>query len=332
MPRKNTSPRGGREPETTYLVTGGAGFIGSHLAEFLVGRGRRVIVLDDLSTGRRENLATLTECGHFELVVGSVCEQALVRPLVARADVIFHLAAAVGVRVILEQPLASLKTNIEGTLVVLEEAARHACPVVLTSSSEVYGKNENIPFAEENDIVLGSTTIRRWGYACSKALDEFLAFAYHGDRGLPVTAARLFNTIGPRQTGRYGMVVPRFIDQALAGEPLTVYGDGMQTRCFTYVSDVVEALYRLSLEPAAAGRVLNIGTREETTILELARKVRRLCRSKSRIQHIPLDKAYARGFEDMRRRVPDLARIEALIGYRPRVTLDEALEKIIVSR
>jgi len=314
-----------------YLVTGGAGFIGSHLCEYLAGKGHRVTVLDDLSTGSRDNLSRLQKNPEFQLVVDSVLNRPAVEELVREADVIFHLAAAVGVRTVIERSLHSLKTNIDGTANVLEAASSSSRKVIFASTSEVYGKNENIPFAEENDIVLGATAIRRWGYACSKALDEFLALAYFTEQKVPVVIVRLFNTIGPRQTGRYGMVVPRFIGQALAGRPITIYGDGRQTRCFTYVSDVVDALYLLSGKNSVAGCVFNIGTREEISILQLAEKVKALCRSNSRITHISPEKVYLEGFEDMRRRVPDLTRVEKAIGYRPGVTLDEALRKIIAS-
>lgn len=332
MSRKSTSPPGSRVPERHCLVTGGAGFVGSHLCELLVARGDRVTVLDDLSTGCRENLAGLAGRPGFELVIGSVRDPDCLRPLVRRATAVFHLAAAVGVRTIVEKPLDSLLTNIEGTQNVLAAAAdAGGRPVLITSSSEVYGKNENIPFAEDNDLVIGATTIRRWGYACSKALDEFLAFAYAAEQGVPAVVTRLFNTIGPRQTGRYGMVVPRFVGQALAGEPLTVFGDGRQTRCFTYVADVAAALAVLIGHPAAVGGVFNIGTRDEISIIDLARKVKRACNSASPIRLVAPEDAYGPGFEDMRRRVPDLERIERLIGYRPRVSLDEALARIIAA-
>ncbi len=316
-----------------YLVTGGAGFIGSHLCEHLLEAGCRVTIVDNFSTGRRENISRIQDNPACAVVTGDVCDPAILKEVLRfRPEMVIHLAAAVGVRTIIEHPLRSLKTNIEGTLNVLDAAlSAGKCPVIIASTSEVYGKNDNIPFAEENDIVLGSTATRRWGYACSKALDEFLGLAYFSEHGLPVTIVRLFNTIGPRQTGRYGMVVPRFIEQAFSGRAITVYGDGRQTRCFTYVSDVTGAIIRISTEHGLAGNVFNIGTREEIAIIDLARKIKTLCRSKSSIQNIPPEKVYADagGFEDMRRRVPDLSRVEQAIGYRPQVTLDEALRKII---
>ena len=314
-----------------YLVTGGAGFIGSYLCEFLLTEGHQVMAVDDLSTGRLQNVKAIRTHPSFQLFLDTVLNPEILDSIIFRSDVVFHLAAAVGVRTIIENPLQSLKTNVEGTLNVLEAAARHKRKVILTSTSEVYGKNENVPFSEENDIVLGSTATRRWGYACSKALDEFLALAYASEKKIPVIIVRLFNTIGPRQTGRYGMVVPRFIAQAMAGKPITVFGDGKQTRSFTYVSDVVEALYRFAAEQNIASGVFNIGTREEISIGDLAGKIKRLCRSDSRIIHVPLDKAYRDGFEDMRRRLPDLSRTEKAIGYSPKVSLDEALKKILAS-
>ncbi len=315
-----------------YLVTGGAGFIGSHLSERLLAGGHRVTIVDDFSTGRKENLQGVAKNPDCNVIVGDICDRALLGKVFRDSpDVVVHLAAAVGVATIIEHPLRSLRTNIEGTLNVLEEScsAGSIRTVILASTSEVYGKNENIPFAEENDIVLGATTTRRWGYACSKALDEFLGLAYFQEKKLPVVIVRLFNTIGLRQTGRYGMVIPRFISQALAGKPLTVYGDGRQTRCFTDVSDVTGALVELSLAQGLAGNVFNIGGREETAILDLAKKIKKLCRSSSPIKHISPEKVYADGFEDMRRRLPDLSRLEQAIGYAPRVTLDDALRKII---
>ncbi|MCX5641804.1 MAG: GDP-mannose 4,6-dehydratase [Candidatus Omnitrophica bacterium] len=314
-----------------YLVTGGAGFIGSHLCEYLLARGHQVTALDDLSTGSLENIKSIKTNPGFQLVVDTVLNHSVLAGLVSGADIICHLAAAVGVKNIIENPLQSLKTNVEGTLNVLEAAVPSGQRVVLTSTSEVYGKNENVPFSEENDMVLGPTTIRRWGYACSKALDEFLALAYFSEKKVPVVIGRLFNTIGPRQTGRYGMVVPRFVGQALAGEEITVYGDGKQTRSFTYVSDVVAALYLLSQNKNIIGGVFNIGNTEEITIRELAEKVKMLCRSDSRIVHLPMEEAYRDGFEDMRRRLPDLSRIKEAIGYSPKVNLDEALKKVIAS-
>jgi len=314
-----------------YLVTGGAGFIGSHLVEFLLTRGHSVIALDDLSTGSLENLKAIQRNPSFELVIDTVLNKPILERLSAKSEGVFHLAAAVGVRTVIEHPLSSLRTNVEGTTNVLESSVVFGRKVLLTSTSEVYGKNEDAPFKEEDNLIIGPTFIRRWGYACSKALDEFLAQAYFLEKKVPIIIARLFNTIGPRQTGRYGMVVPKFISQALSGKPITIYGDGKQSRCFTYVSDVVEALYLLFRKEGLAGGVFNIGTREEVTINELARKIKRFCHSDSPIIHIAPDKVYQEGFEDMRRRVPDLSRIEEAIGYRPKVKLNEALKRIIAS-
>jgi UDP-glucose 4-epimerase len=314
-----------------YLITGGAGFIGSHLCEYLLLQGHQVTALDDLSTGSLENIKPIQTNPGFQLVAGTVLNRSVLENLVSQADIVCHLAAAVGVKNIIENPLQSLKTNVEGTLNVLEAAVPSGQRVVLTSTSEVYGKNENIPFSEENDMVLGSTTVRRWGYACSKALDEFLALAYFSEKKVPVVIGRLFNTIGPRQTGRYGMVVPRFVGQALAGKEITVFGDGKQTRSFTYVSDVVEALHLLSQKENITGGVFNIGTGEEITIQGLAEKIKMLCRSNSGIVHLPPEEAYRDGFEDMRRRLPDLSRIKKAIGYSPKINLDEALKKVIAS-
>ncbi|HNQ35182.1 MAG TPA: GDP-mannose 4,6-dehydratase [bacterium] len=312
-----------------YLITGGAGFIGSHLTEHLLPAGHRVTVLDDLSTGRLKNLEAVKHHPNLQILVDSILNRPVLERLVGEADAVFHLAAAVGVRTVIEQPLQSLRTNVEGTCNLLEACAAARRKIVLASTSEVYGKNENVPFAEENDIVLGATTIRRWAYACSKALDEFFALAYAAEAGLPVIIVRLFNTIGPRQTGRYGMVVPRFVRQALEGRPITIYGDGRQSRCFTCVSDVIEALGRLVESPAAVGGVFNIGSREEVTIEDLARRIRTLCKSRSPLVHLDPEQDYKEGFEDMRRRVPDLTRLEATIGYRPRVSLETALKQII---
>ena len=311
------------------LITGGAGFIGSHLAEALLDAGHRVVVLDDLSTGRIENLRTVQGHSRLDVAVGSVTDETFVRKLVSRADIVYHLAAAVGVRLILDRPVGTIETNIVGTDVVLR-AAREARPrVVLASTSEVYGKNDRVPLSEEDDRLLGPTTKSRWSYACSKAIDEFLGLAYHREHQLPVTIIRFFNTIGPRQTGRYGMVVPRFVRQALDGGPITVYGDGQQSRCFTDVEDAVRATIALSLSPAAVGEVFNVGTTHELTIAELAERVRKLAGSDSPIVLMPYDEAYQPGFEDLRRRVPDIGKVERAVGYRPRVPLDESLGRVI---
>jgi UDP-glucose 4-epimerase len=311
------------------LVTGGAGFIGSHLTEALLAAGHEVAVLDDLSTGRVENLAAVKGHARLELNTGSVTDEPLVRKLVAGADVVYHLAAAVGVRLILDQPVGTIETNVVGTETVLRAAREGRPRVVLASTSEVYGKNDRVPLSEEDDRVLGPTTKSRWSYACSKAIDEFLGLAYHREYQLPVTIVRFFNTIGPRQTGRYGMVVPRFVRQALDGGPITVYGDGRQSRCFTDVEDTVRATIALSLAPDAVGEVFNVGTTHEVTIDALAERVRALTGADSPIVHVPYDEAYQPGFEDLRRRVPDIGKAERVVGYRPRVLLDETLRRVI---
>ncbi len=312
-----------------YLVTGGAGFIGSHLCEQLLDLGHEVLALDDLSTGRFENVAALEDRPGFELRVASVTDAGVVEPCVVDCRAIFHLASAVGVRLVVDEPVKTIETIVGGTDVVLRAAARYRRPVVLTSTSEVYGKSEKIPFSEGDDCVMGPTTTRRWAYACAKALDEFLALAHWYESRLPVVVARLFNTVGPRQTGRYGMVVPRFVEQALAGEPITVYGDGRQSRCFAHVLDVVDALIALIGRPEAHGQVFNIGNDEEITIRDLAERVRGLTGARSTIRMVPYTEAYTAGFEDMVRRVPDLSKINRLIGYAPRRDLDQILADVI---
>ncbi len=312
-----------------YLITGGSGFIGSHLSERLLGQGDEVLALDDLSTGRYENIAGLEGQPGFELRLGSVTEPALVEECVKECQAVFHLASAVGVRLVVEQPVKTIETIVNGTDVVLRACARYRRPVLITSTSEVYGKSEKIPFAEGDDCVMGPTNTRRWAYACAKALDEFLALAHWNESRLPVVIARLFNTVGPRQTGRYGMVIPRFVSQGLAGSPLTVYGTGHQTRCFAHVSDIVGALVALMQNPAARGEVFNIGNDEEVSILQLADRVRALTGGKSAIQTVPYGEAYTAGFEDMYRRVPDLSKIKRLIGYRPTRNLDQILADIL---
>ncbi len=311
------------------LVTGGAGFIGSHLTEALLAAGREVVVLDDLSTGQLGNLAGVAGHPRLEVVAGSVTDETLVRKLVTGADLVYHLAAAVGVRLILDRPVATIETNIMGTETILRAALEGRPRVVLASTSEVYGKNDRVPLSEDDDRLLGPTTKSRWSYACSKAIDEFLGLAYHREHGLPVTIVRFFNTIGPRQTGRYGMVVPRFVRQALDGGPITVYGDGCQSRCFTDVEDTVRATIALSLAPAAVGGVFNVGTTHELTIRALAERVRALAGSDSPIVLVPYDEAYQPGFEDLQRRVPDIRKAERVVGYRPRVPLDETLRRVI---
>jgi UDP-glucose 4-epimerase len=311
------------------LVTGGAGFIGSHLTEALLHAGHGVTVLDDLSTGRLVNLAAVKDHSRLEVLEGSVTDEPLVRKVMAGIDVVYHLAAAVGVRLILDRPVGTIETNILGTEAILRVAREERPRVVLASTSEVYGKNDRVPLSEDDDRVLGPTTKSRWSYACSKAIDEFLGLAYHREYGVPVTIVRFFNTIGPRQTGRYGMVVPRFVRQALDGEPITVYGDGRQSRCFTDVQDAVRATIALSLAPNAVGEVFNIGTTHELTIQELAERVRALAGSVAPIRFVPYEEAYQPGFEDLRRRVPDIRKAERVAGYQPRVPLDETLHRVI---
>src|SRR5437763_12439344 len=299
------------------LVTGGAGFIGSHLSDLLIEQGHAVDVLDDISTGRLGNVAALEGHPDFSCTIGSVDDEALVAELVARSDAVVHLAAAVGVRLIVEQPVQAIETNVHCTEVVLAQADAHRKPVLIASTSEVYGKSDALPFSEEGDLQMGATSKARWAYACSKAIDEFLAMAYWRERELPVTVVRLFNTVGPRQTGSYGMVVPRLVGQALAGEPLTVYGDGRQMRCFCHVADVVRALSGLLSEPRAAGNVFNVGSTEEVSIAELARRIIARTGSSSEISTIPYEEVYGAGFEDMFRRVPDIAKIQSLTGWSP---------------
>lgn len=310
------------------LVTGGAGFIGSHLCEQLIAAGDKVLVLDDLSTGRVENISHL-EKGDFQFIHGSINNADLVAECIRQCDQVMHLASAVGVRLIIDQPVKTIETIVGGTDVILRACARYRRPVLLTSTSEVYGKSEKVPFREEDDRVMGSTTQRRWSYACAKALDEFLALAHYYEYRLPVVIARLFNTVGPRQTGQYGMVVPRFVRQGLRGEPITVYSDGKQTRCFTHVRDVVEALPKLLALPEARGQIYNIGSTEEVTIIELAERVQKATGGKSKIVHIPYEEAYVEGFDDMRRRLPDLTKANKAIGYAPKRNLDDILRDVI---
>jgi len=312
------------------LITGGAGFVGSHLAEALLERGDEVHVLDNLSTGSIENIEHLKANPRFRYVIDSVMNEPLTAEMVDRVDVVFHLAAAVGVRLIVESPVNTIETNVHGTEMVLKIANKKKKRVVVASTSEVYGKSNAVPFHEDADLVMGPTSKGRWSYACSKAIDEFLALAYHKEKHLPVVICRLFNTVGPRQTGRYGMVIPNFVRQALLGHPITVFGDGTQSRCFTYVGDVVGALVQLAEHSGADGQVFNIGNdREEISMLELARRVKARTGSGSEIAFIPYDQAYEQGFEDMPRRVPDLSKIRGLIGYEPQVHLDEILDRVI---
>lgn len=314
------------------FITGGAGFIGSHLATRFLDRGDRVLLLDDLSTGSMDNLAHLAGRDGFEYRIGSALDVPLVTECLDRCDATVHLAAAVGVRLIVERPVHTIETNIRATEVVLAAAAKKQKPVLLASTSEVYGKSAKIPFAEEDDLQLGPTTHSRWAYACSKALDEWLGLAYHREKKVPVTVVRFFNTVGPRQTGRYGMVLPNFAAQALTGEPITVYGDGSQSRCFGHVQDAVEALLRLLATPASVGGVFNVGSDEEVTILRLAEMVRDAAGSRSEIRLVPYAEAYAEGFEDMQRRVPDLAKLERTIGFRPRTPLATIITDVVADQ
>ncbi len=311
------------------LITGGAGFIGSHLSEALLQAGHDVLILDNLSTGSMDNITHLKGCRGFEYFIDSVNNEPLLAELIDRSDVVFHLAAAVGVKLIVEQPVYTIETNVHGTEVVLKHANKKKKLVVIASTSEVYGKSDDVPFREDSDLVLGPTPKHRWAYACSKAIDEFLALAYWKERKLPVIIVRFFNTVGPRQTGQYGMVIPNFVRQALAGEPITVFGDGHQSRSFTHVADVVGALLKLVCEPRAIGQVINIGNTQEVTILDLAERVRELSGSQSPIKLIPYDDAYESGFEDMPRRVPDLTKLTSMIDYAPRFTLDDILVHVI---
>jgi UDP-glucose 4-epimerase len=311
------------------LITGGAGFVGSHLATTLLETGWSVEIVDDLSTGSLDNVAHLSEHPQFTSIVDSVMNRSLMEKLVDRADVVFHLAAAVGVRLIVEQPVRTIETNIKATEVILELAAKDRKQILLASTSEVYGKLDRPPFNEENDLVLGATSRVRWCYAASKIIDEFLAQAYHREKGLPIVVVRLFNSIGPRQTGQYGMVVPRFVRQALLGEPITVYGDGTQQRSFTWVGDVAKAMIALISHPGAAGEIFNIGHGKEISIYDLAALIKEMTDSASEIQLVPYDEAYEAGFEDMQRRLPDLSKIRQLIGYQPTLDLPEILERTI---
>jgi UDP-glucose 4-epimerase len=311
------------------LITGGAGFIGSHLAERYLERGDEVCVLDDLSTGSIENIRPLKDHPRFTYHVDTVTNFRLTAELVDACDVVVHLAAAVGVKLIVESPVRTIETNIQGTEVVLTIAAKKRKRVLIASTSEVYGKRTQVPFNEDDDLVMGPTSKGRWSYACSKAIDEFLALAYWKERRVPTVIVRLFNTVGPRQTGRYGMVVPTMVRQALRDEPITVYGDGTQSRCFGHVQDVVGALVALSEHPDSVGQVFNIGNDQEITILDLAERIRRMTGSSSTIELVPYDRAFEEGFEDMMRRVPDLGKIKALVGYAPKYDLDRILESVI---
>ena len=311
------------------LLTGGAGFIGSHLAERLLEFGHEVHVIDNLSTGAIENIAHLKGRPGFSYIIDTITNEPLLAELIDQSDVVFHLAAAVGVKLIVEQPVHTIETNVHGTEVVLKHANKKKKLVVIASTSEVYGKSADVPFRETADLVLGATVKHRWAYACSKLLDEFLALAYWKEKKLPIVIVRLFNTVGPRQTGQYGMVLPTFVRQALAGQPITVFGDGTQSRSFTYVADVVDALIKLAQEPRAVGEVFNIGNVEEVSIAELAQRVKRTTASASAVQFVPYDQAYEAGFEDMPRRVPDISKVRALIGFEPKLALDEIVCRVV---
>jgi UDP-glucose 4-epimerase len=314
---------------TTYLITGGAGFIGSHLADVLLAAGHQVLAIDDLSTGSLDNVAHLADQPSFHLARASVTNEIVMDRLASQADVIIHLAAVVGVKLVVEHPVHTVETNVLGTEAVLRAARRYGCRVLLASTSEVYGKGSRIPFSEEDDVLLGATSRSRWAYAASKMIDEFLGLAYQREYGLEVIPFRLFNTVGPRQTGRYGMVIPRFVRQALRGEAVPVYGDGLQSRCFCDVRDAVRALVDLSCHADAPGQVYNIGSTEEVTILELANRVKEITRSDSPIVHVPYEEAYAPGFEDMQRRVPDVSRINQLLGWQAQHSLAQILEAVV---
>ena len=311
------------------LITGGAGFIGSHLAERLLARGDEVIILDDLSTGSIDNILTIKNHPNLTYHIDTIRNYRLTAELVDTCDIIYHLAAAVGVRLIVESPVNTIETNIRGTDIVLSLAAKKRKRVLITSTSEVYGKRNRVPFSEDDDLVMGPTSKGRWSYACSKAIDEFLAIAYWKEKRVPTVITRLFNTVGPRQTGRYGMVIPNFVRQALTGQNITIFGDGSQTRCFTHVSDVIGAIIAVAEHQNAVGEVYNIGSNHEITILDLAKKIKHMTGSVSDIVFVPYDEAYEEGFEDMLRRVPDISKICSLTGYSPKIDLDGILESVI---
>ena len=314
------------------LVTGGAGFIGSHLAEALLSQGHHVTVVDDLSTGRFRNIVHLTGNPMFSFAIETITNETVMDRLASQCDVIFHLAAAVGVRLIVEQPVHTIETNVLGTDMVLRLAHRYRPKVLIASTSEVYGKGVRVPFGEEDDRLIGPTSKSRWAYATSKAVDEFLALAYYQTKKVPVVVTRFFNTVGPRQTGRYGMVIPRFVDWALAGEPIQVYGTGGQSRCFCNVADSVRAIIGLVNEPAAEGEIINVGNDEEITIENLALQIKAMTGSSSEIVHVPYDEAYAPGFEDMQRRVPDISKIRRVTGWQPEIALEQTLAQVIADR
>ncbi|HRQ98447.1 MAG TPA: SDR family NAD(P)-dependent oxidoreductase [Candidatus Syntrophosphaera sp.] len=311
------------------LITGGAGFIGSHLAERLVEEGNQVVVIDNLSTGRLENIESIKTNGNFHYTIGSILNRELLEKLMEGVDQVYHLAAAVGVKYIIENPLLSLRTNILGTENVLELANKYKAKVLITSTSEIYGKSDKVPFHEDDDRLLGPTRISRWGYSCSKAIDEFMALAYFREKRLPVVIVRCFNTVGPRQTGQYGMVLPKFIKAALLDQPIVVYGTGKQTRCFADVSDVVGAFIKLMNTPKCVGEIFNIGTTESISIEDLAKKVKEICDSKSRIEYMSYEEAFEEGFEDMMNRMPCLDKAKEYIGYEPKYNLDDIIHRMI---
>jgi UDP-glucose 4-epimerase len=311
------------------LITGGAGFIGSHLSDYLLGQGHHVTIIDDLSTGSMENIREAKQNARFQYCIDTIFDKPLLAELIDDAEGVFHLAAAVGVLNIVESPVRTIETNVGGSELVLELAGKKKKRVLIASTSEVYGKSTKFPFSEEDDLVLGPTTKGRWSYACSKAIDEFLALAYHRERGLPVTIVRLFNTVGPRQTGRYGMVLPTFVKQALCGESLTVFGNGKQSRCFTHVGDIVKGLVQCISCDASIGQVFNLGNTEEVTMNALAEKVILATRSTSTIQHVTYEQAYGAGFEDMQRRIPDIAKARQWFGYGPTQSLDDIIESVV---
>ena len=311
------------------LITGGAGFIGSHLADAYLQRGEEVYIIDDLSTGSIENIRHLKGHPRFHYTIENVHNQPVTAELVDQCEIIFHLAAAVGVKLIVESPVRTIETNVHGTEVVLSLANKKKKKVLIASTSEVYGLSTEVPFREDGNLVMGATTKGRWSYACSKAIDEFLALAYWREKKLPTVIVRLFNTVGPRQTGQYGMVIPTFVKQALSGRPITVYGSGKQSRCFCYVGDVVGALMRLMDDQKAVGEVFNVGSNQEITILDLAKKVKELTNSESEIVFVPYDEAYEEGFEDMPRRIPDISKVNALVGFRPQMSLEGILRTVI---
>lgn len=311
------------------LITGGAGFIGSHLTDAYLQRGDEVFVIDDLSTGSFENIRHLKDHPRFHYTIDNVANQQVTAELVDQCDVIFHLAAAVGVKLIVESPVRTIETNVHGTEVVLSLANKKKKKVLIASTSEVYGLSAEIPFREDGNLVMGATTKGRWSYACSKAIDEFLALAYWREKKLPTTVVRLFNTVGPRQTGQYGMVIPTFVKQALAGRPITVYGSGKQSRCFCHVGDVVGGLMKLMDTDAAVGEVFNVGSNQEISIVDLAKRVKELTNSESEIVFVPYDEAYEEGFEDMPRRIPDISKVNKLVGFKPAMELDGILKSVI---